>query len=278
MNFNNLLIRCSAIGKLMTEPKTKEAKAAGEFGETAKTYLRELHRSIKYSRQKDFTSKEVEKGIRQEELAITLLSLQTRKMLTKNNKRLNSLFLTGEPDVFIGKSIEEAEEGFDTKCVWSLWTLPDADDKLNADYYWQDMGYMELTGAKKWTTSYCLVNAPVDQITAEKQKIWYAMGMPDDTNDRYMEKRKEVEKNMIFDMRQFLNDNPHYDLDIKDWCYDIHRDERIVRFPVLRDEAAIQKIYWKVGKARAYMNEKYGSNVLIAERDEDLNTTLIKEA
>lgn len=278
MNFDNLLIRCSAIGKIMTEPKTNAAKAAGELSETTKTYLKELNRSIKYSRQKDFTSKEIEKGLQQEELAITLFSLHTRKYFTKNSKRINNDFLTGEPDLFIGSDIEHAEEGFDTKCSWSLWTFPDADDELDSNYYWQNMGYMALTGAKKWTTVYCLVNAPAEQITAEKQKVWYALGMPDDSNDRYMEKRREIEKNMIFDIKQFRDDNPHYDLDIKDWCYDIPRAERILQFPVLRDEDAIQKIYRKVGKCRAYMNDKYGSNALLAEYDEQIQATIIKEA
>jgi len=278
MNFDNLLIRCSAIGKIMTEPRTNADKAAGKLSETTKTYLKELYRSIKYSRQKDFTSKEVEKGIQQEELAITLYSLHTKRMFKKNKERIGNEYLTGEPDLYIGQDIYNVEEGFDTKCSWSLWTFPDVADPLDTSYYWQNMGYIALTGAKKWTTVYCLVNAPAEQITAEKQKIWYATGMPDDSNDRYMERRREVEKNMIFDMKQFRDDNPNYDLDIKDWCYDIPRAERIVEFPVLRDEAAIQKIYWMVGKARAYMNEKYGTPLLLAERDEEVQATIIKEA
>lgn len=258
MNYDNILIRCSAIGKLMTEPRTNADKAAGKLGDTCTSYLAELYRSMKYNRLREYTSKHMVKGIVQEELAITLYSLHTKKYFKKNSERISNSFITGEPDLFIGPDIRNVEEGFDTKCSWDLWTFPYETDELDKGYYWQNMGYMDLTGAKKWTTVYTLVNAPAEQITAEKQRLWYTLGMPDDSNDKYLEKRREIEKNMIFDMKQFRDDNPNYDLDIKDWCYDIPRAERIAEFPVLRDEEAIKKIHLQVTKCRNYMNEKYG--------------------
>lgn len=258
MNYNNVLIRCSAIGHIMTPPKSKEDKEAGKLGVTACTYLGELYRELKYSRKKDFTSKAIEKGIRQEQDAITLLSLTRKHFLTKNTVRLNNEYLTGEPDCFIGKVITETEHGFDTKVSWSLWTFPYENDPLDKMYLWQDHGYIALTGAKKWTTAYCLVNAPANMITAEKQKLWYALDCPDDSNDRYMEKRMEIEKNMIFDMEQFQRDNPGYDLDIRDWDFDIPMSERVKEYTIERDEEVIESIYKQVRKSRAHMSRTYG--------------------
>lgn len=256
MNIQDVRIRCSALGLIMTDG-TGDTKAKGELGKTCLSFLADYYRSKKYSREKEFTSKEIEKGIRQEEDAITLLSLEKKIVLKKNDKRLRNDFLTGEPDIFIGKSIETAEEGRDTKCSWSIWTMPTEADKLDKKYYFQDMGYMALTGAKKWTTDYCLVNAPADLIDAEKKKMWWAMGQPDDTSDRYMNARIEIEKNMIFDMAQFRRDEPLYILDCEDWCYDIPRSDRIISFPVMRDEDVIRQMYNRVEKCRNHLLTAY---------------------
>ena len=43
MNWNEILIRCSSIGYLMTEPKEKAAKEAGELSKTAKTHLKNVY-------------------------------------------------------------------------------------------------------------------------------------------------------------------------------------------------------------------------------------------
>lgn len=244
------------------------------LSQTALSYIGTLYREYKFQRRQEFSSKYIEKGVQQEEDAITLLSLYLKRMLFKNAHRLTNDFITGEPDVFIGESIDKAEEGYDTKCSWSVWTFP-FEGPLDPKYYWQNMGYMALTGAKRWTTAYTLVNASAHQITSEKNKIWYAMGCPDETSDRYIEKRIEVEKNMIFDMAQFIDDNPGYDLDCPDWKYDIPLSERIKLFTVERDDQAIQMIYDRVTACRRFMNTAYSSHVIIAEYDNDVNATII---
>lgn len=253
MDFNALKIRCSSIGKVMTNGRGKDT-----MGATCTSYLHQLYLENKYNRKKDFTSREMEKGIRMEEQAITLLALQKRYNFKKNSERLSNDFLTGEPDIFIGDSIQAVEEGFDTKCAWSVWTMPDELDKM---YYWQNMGYMALTGAKKWTTAYCLVNAPADMIINEKNRMWYALGCPDDTNPKYLDKRREIEKNMIFDIALFMEKNPHFDFDIDEWEYDIPAEERIIEFTVDRDEEAIEAIYQRIRDCRAYMTDKYGKKI-----------------
>lgn len=254
MSFDNLLFRCSSSSLLMTG-----ANKAVEDSVTTKTALRKIYKELKYSRKQEFESKHMTKGLAGEENAITVLSRYKKKHFKKNEERINNDFLTGEPDLYLGKSIQQADEGFDTKCSWSLWTFPEADEKLDVKYYWQNMCYMMLTGAKKWTTAYCLVNAPEGLITAEKQKVWYAMGCPDDSNAKYIERCISIEKNMIFDMPQFLIDNRAFNLDCKDWVYDIPLSERVMLFETERDEKAIEALQVRINQCRAYMNANFKS-------------------
>ena len=260
MNTTDIIIRCSALGQVMTEPKLKFDKEAGNLSETAKTFCKNLYREIKYKRHQEFSSKYTEKGIAMEEDGLTLLSDVRNKFFQKNSERLTNDYVTGEPDAFIGKSIKEAVEGFDVKCPYTIWTLPFKDEELNKNYYWQAMGYMWLTGANKWTIAYTLVNAPSSLIVAEKQRLWYSMNCPDDTNPQYLRKRIEIEKNLIFDMKQFLKDNKGFELDCKLWDYDIPKEDRLVEFVVNRDEAAIQKIIDQVVKCRKYLAKTFPSD------------------
>jgi hypothetical protein len=259
MNPNEIKIRCSAFGQIMTEPKLKADKDAGNLSETAKTYLKNLYREIKYKRHQEFSSKYTEKGLAMEEDGLTLLSKNLRKFLKKNAERLTNDFVTGEPDAYLGESITTATEGFDVKCPYSLWTLPFKDDKLPNDYYYQAMGYMWLTGANRWTIAYTLVNGTANGIINEKNRIWYSMGTPDDFNKDYIKKRREIEKNMIFDYAQFRKDNPNFDLDIKqsEWTYDIPEDERVVKFVIERDEDVIAKMQAQVIKCRQWLQSTF---------------------
>lgn len=259
IDVNDILVRASGAYQLMTEPKTNKAKEAGELSETAKTYLGKLFRSYKYQRVEDFESKYTEKGKTQEEAAIDLVSITRKKFFRKNTKRLYNAFLTGEPDLFVGKDITEAEEGIDTKVSWSIWTFPFEEKTLAKQYEYQNLSYMDLTGAKKWTTSYCLVNAPANLILREKEKLWYNMDCPDDSNDRYIEKCCEIEKNMIFDMKEFLSvpENRGFSFSIKDWKYDIPASERIKDFVTERDEEKIAKLHEAVIRGREYIKNTF---------------------
>ncbi len=294
MNVDEILFRASSFGKLMTEGRDaitdKQLETIDELqrkmkrtekqdaelqrliakrdnpdtlGATAKTYLRELFRSYKYSREKVITNKYIEHGIKDEEEALTLLAVYKDIFLKKNHTRLTNKFLSGEPDTFVGESIKKAKEGYDTKVCWSIFTLPEKSDGIDSGYYWQDMSYCALTGAEKWTTVYTLVNADPTVINREKERIWYAYGKPQNSDDEWYEeyKRKkiEIEKNMIFDINRFREQYPFYEWDCNpdDWKFDIPMSERIVEFPVLRDDKIILQMYEKAQEARDYMKREF---------------------
>jgi hypothetical protein len=257
---DEVLFRASANGDIMTNDRSGKA-----MGDTCKKRLRNLYRELMYDRRKIVNTKQTEKGLRSEEDAITLYSRVKKTMFKKNDRHLKNRFVMGTPDIFIGDTIEKAVEGFDTKCSWDLWTFPHAGDKLDPAYYWQNQTYMMLTGAKKWTTVYCLVNAPADLIKQEKKSLFFKMGCPEmsenpDANityNRYIDECIEIEKNMIFDMTQFRRDNPHFDLDCKVWEYDIPIEERVIEFETVLSMPDIDKLIARIGECRQYMNENF---------------------
>lgn len=244
----NLIFRASALGHIMTNDRSGK-----NIGETAKKYLKQYYRELKYDRKKDISNKYIEKGLAQEEAGIDLLSITLNKLLKKNDKRLSNNYVTGEPDCFIGETITTVTEGFDIKCSWDLFTLPYKDDKLLSDYYYQAHCYMWLTGALKWNIAYCLLNTPLHLIQKEKERIYYSLNCPEENDPTYIEKLIEVEKNNIFDSFEFFKDYPHYDLACKDWNFDIPKEERIVMFEVQRDEAVIEQIIDRIIEARKYI-------------------------
>lgn len=248
MNTDKILVHCSSLHRILTH-FDKDDLQKGHI-----TVAKEIHRQYKWDRQPDWGSKHTEKGIVGEEDAITLLALNRKVMLKKNTERITNDFITGLPDVYIGNSITEVEEGFDTKCSWDVHSFPHKGETLDSCYEYQNHGYMYLTGAKKWATVYCLVNAPIHLITREKETVYYKMGCPDDTNQRYIDRLIAIEKNMIFDMKKFLKDNQNPTLEsLSVWKWDIPQAERIMEFPVMRDEAVHRKIDQRVTLLRGYI-------------------------
>lgn len=266
-DIDSLLIRCSAIGKIMTQPHSAADKAAGKLGKTAQSYLHELYVSTKYGRVKEYSNKYIQKGLAVEEDAITLLTVMLKIMFKKNTERINNAFITGEPDIYVGDDILKASEGYDTKASFDIFTFPGPDDEIDEIYEWQNHGYMALTGAKAWTTAHCLVNATPEIIMGEKRKVFYALDCPNDEDPVYRNKCIEIEKNMIFDMGLFRKHFPGYDLDCREWTFDIPKEERVKLFRVERDENKIKQIYEQVAKCREHMKRTY-LNILPPAQEE----------
>lgn len=251
--------RCSSLGYIMTDPKEKAKKEAGELGETAKVHCQDVYISAIYNRREEISNKFLDKGNEREEDAITLVSRINKIFYIKNSERLTNDFITGEPDLFLGKSVRDADETTDTKCSWSLHTFYRAKKgKLDKDYYWQGQGYMSLTGAKKHTLTYCLVNGTATAIDDEKRKLQWRMGVIDPSNPtpEYLAKAQQIEINHIFDIAGFIKENPHFnfDSDVSLWRYDIPKEERIHSIVIERDEAAIERIYERVKQCWKYID------------------------
>lgn len=236
MDFSKTLIRSSAMGYLFTEPVAKADKEAGNLSKTAKTYLIDEYIRVKYSRERDIVTKQMQKGIEAEESAIELLSIHQDKFLQKNEERLSNGFITGLPDVFEGETIMGCKFLWDIKTSWSIWTLlGNVPDKLGSQYFYQLQAYMWLTGCQDSAIAYVLADCPQNIIESEKKKLLYQMNVATEQAPEYLEAAAGLEVNLIYP--------------------DIPLDEKILIFPVKRDEEVIEKMKQKVTKAREFLME-----------------------
>ena len=220
---NELLFRCSSLGKLMTEPRTKSEV----LSETAKTYIQDLFKERELGIFKDFSSRYTDKGIENEDEAIQMASeVLNWEFVTKNETRFNNEWLTGEPDVLTETLLA------DIKCSWNGSTFPMFDDKLkNKDYYWQLQGYMFLTGMDKAELVYCLMNTPHQIVEDEVRRAHWKAGLIDEDLDL----REAVQSQHTFDH--------------------LPNNLRVKRFIIRKDEEAIEKIKEKVELAREYYEQ-----------------------
>jgi hypothetical protein len=225
MNWNETLIRASSVGYLMTEPVTKADKEAGVLSKTAQKHLIEVYIAEKYGRKRDIQTKQMKKGIEAEQDSIDLLSMYLKLPFSKNEERFKNDFITGLPDIINGDTI------IDIKSSYDLWTfLGNIPDKLDNLYYWQMQSYMWLTGTRKATIAYCLVNTPESIIQQEKFYLLKKMDVISEESPEFIKEAMKIEFNMTFD--------------------DISINERILTFNVNRNEDDILRIEHNVLKAR----------------------------
>lgn len=232
MNFNKTLIRSSSVGYLMTEPVTKADKEAGILSKTAKSHLIEIYIKEKYGRTKDVQTKQMRKGVEVEDDAIALLAQSLGRPLSKNTERFSNDFITGNPDVL--DLTEAGLKVWDVKSSYDLFTfLGNIPDKLNSQYYWQLQSYMWLTGATESCIAYCLINTPFGIIEQEKKSLLYKMNVISEESPEYVLEASKLELNMMFD--------------------DIDQKERLLLFPIQRNDEDIELIKDKVLKARLFL-------------------------
>jgi len=240
-----------------------------ELPKTIQTELRKIHRAETFNRNFLFTNKYVQKGILQEEEAVTLYQMYRKDILklntffTKNTDRLKNDWFSGEWDLPTLDEIKKNKEGFDIKNSWGLDTFPFKEDELDKNYYAQNQVYMDLTGAEKWTTVYCLVNGTEHLVNNEKQKHFYALNMPGNADDKYYDeyvnKCRDVEKMMIFDYERFIKVNPFHNMEISkdEWYgegFDIPLKDRVLEKTVYRDETFLKELKERVVIGRKYLN------------------------
>lgn len=232
MDFQKTLIRSSSVGYLMTEPVTKADKEAGLLSKTAKSHLIEIYIREKYGRRKDVQTKQMRKGVEVEDDAIELLAQSLGRPLKKNEERFSNDFITGHPDVL--DLTETGLKVWDVKSSYDLFTfLGNIPDKLNSQYYWQLQSYMWLTGATESCIAYCLINTPFGIIEQEKKSLLYKMNVISEESPEYVLEAAKLELNMMFD--------------------DIDQKERLLLFPVHRNDDDIELIKEKVAKARVFL-------------------------
>jgi hypothetical protein len=220
---SELLFRCSSLGKLLTDPRTKSET----LSETAKSYIQDLFKERELGIYKEFSSRYTDKGLEMEDQAIQFASeVLNWEFVVKNETRFNNEWLTGEPDINTDNLLA------DIKCSWSGSTFPLFDETLkNKDYYYQLQGYMMLTGHDTSELVYCLMNTPHQIVEDEVRRQHWKLNLIDED----------------LDVRQAVQEMHNFD--------QIPNNLRVKRFIVQKDEAAQEKIKERVEIAREYYNQ-----------------------
>ena len=216
-------IRCSAIGKIMTSPKSK-----GEaLSQTTKTYLQELAITEVYGIRKEFSSRYTDKGNEVEELSISLCNdvLETG-FLYKNEEHFTNDWITGTPDVNTNEIL------LDVKSSWDATTFPFFDTELkNKDYFYQLQGYMWLTGKTESLLCYCLIDTPLQIVEDEiRREHW---------------KQSLIEENS--DLRAFVQSKHTFG--------HIPKEKRLKVFKIAKNDEVIESIKTRITECRKYYDE-----------------------
>ena len=220
---SDLLFRCSSLGKLMTDSRTKSET----LSETAKSYIQDLFKERELGIYKEFSSRYTDKGLEMEDEAIQFASeVLNWEFVVKNEVRFNNEWITGEPDINTDSLLA------DIKCSWNGSTFPLFDETLkNKDYYWQLQGYMQLTGHDTSELVYTLMSTPLQIVEDEIRRQHWKLNLIEED----LEVRDVIQKMHNFDH--------------------IPDELRVKRFIVQKDEAAQQKIKERVEVAREYYQQ-----------------------
>ncbi len=228
---NKLLIRASALSRLMSEPKSKADKEAGLLGETAKTLITEIWLNNEYGYKEDVVTDEMMKGLICEQDSMSLVQdVLGGEFRLKNTTYFKNEFIHGTPDIILSK--EDYCE--DIKTSYNLRTFVDAEYKQGNSYWWQGQAYMWLTGKTKYRLMYCLVETPSD-ITVEQKKRFYYKFNCDETNQNYIDISMQIDHN-----NNIISKIP--------------KEKRVKIFEFPFDKEAIEKVKTQHAKALNYYN------------------------
>jgi len=200
-------IRCSQIGKIMSNAKVK-----GELSATCKTYLHEWYASDN----EQIHSKYIDKGNEVESDLIDFMAdVLGFGIAEKNTARLHDEYFEGECDVILPNCI------VDVKASWNRKTLQEkVVTGLDYDYEWQLLGYCHLYKKPLGILFFGLMNTPetdwTPEIVYEDMPInerWIAYKVPFDV------KRIELIKQRVIQCREYLEE---YDKRIKEGLGKLH--------------------------------------------------------
>lgn len=221
-NFNNYRFRCSQLGKLMVNSRSKKEK----LSKTTQTFLTEIYVEEVFGRSYEIHNKFLDKGNYAEEDSLDLLTAVDKKFYVKNKNELSNKYVKGTPDVISPRLI------IDIKTKWDLLCFA-KENGTNKDYYWQLQGYMDLTKKKRAKLVYTLVNTPEHLIAQEVSREFYRTGVDDGSKE-------------MADLEEKIRHNMTYD--------DIPQKLRVKKYDFRYNSDDIQKLYERIEIARDYLN------------------------
>jgi hypothetical protein len=224
---NKILFRASMVGSLMTEPKLKADKDAGNLSETAKTFVIDKWLYDKYGFLESIKNNYMDKGIECEQNSMDLVSQVVEGgFRARYNTKLQNDYVIGTPDIVLSDYVE------DIKTSWNLKTFYNAE--LSKIYYTQAQCYMWLTGKEKYRLIYALVPTPENMILDECEKLVYKYKRNTENED-YIKECEQIKKN-------------------NDLIKDLPIEKRVKVFEFGYDPQYIETLKVKIERAREYYN------------------------
>jgi hypothetical protein len=220
-SFDNYLFRCSALGKLMTNPRNKKDSLSA----TTKRYLQEIHKEVLFGKSTEIQSKYLDKGKQVEDDSIAMYNRVTGHNTKKNDEFFTNDYICGTPDIIGDRLI-------DIKSSWDYTTFPMYEELLpSKDYYWQLLGYMVLTSKKESWLAYCLVDTPTQLIQDEVRRLGWKLGMIEVPMDLEAE---------VYERLQYA---------------DIPEELRIKKFHIEYNDEDVQRLYERIEICREYLTD-----------------------
>ena len=217
-----MIVRCSALGKIMTNARSKKEV----LSQTAKTYVKQTLLEDEYNIKNEFWSRYTDKGNEVELNSIQLCNdVLDFGFMYKNEERFTNKYITGEPDVITDVIV-------DIKSSWDASTFPMFEDKLpTKDYYYQVQGYMWLTGKRKSYVVYCLVDTPQQIVEDEIRREHWKMQQIDES----------------LEIREYVQSKHQFG--------HIPKQNRVKLFRVDYDKEVIQAMKTRIEACREYYKE-----------------------
>ncbi len=232
---NELLPRSKGVGKPLTSNMENDLQKLlykrdnPELPKGAKTYCETWIKKHIYNRNPEFKSLVIDKGLMCEMDGIKLIAETFGyDKFEKNDEYFENVFMHGTPDIIHEGVIH------DTKLSWDLFSFPMFEKEIpNDDYWWQLQSYMILSGVKKASLDYVLIDTPMPLILLDLKKLYFQSG---GVADEWTPEKYEA----LY---------PNYQFN------DIPAEKRIKSFTFDLDTTIEAKINERVLLCRKYINE-----------------------
>ena len=184
---NKILFRASMVGALMTEPKLKSDKDAGNLSETSKTFVVDKWLFDTFGFKESIKNQYMDKGNECEQDSMDLVSQVVKGgFRSRYNTKLQNEYVIGTPDIVLTDYVE------DIKTSWNLKTFYNAE--LSKIYFAQAQCYMWLTGKEKYRLIYALVPTPQHMVISECEKLVWKYGKNYENED-YIKECQQIQRN-----------------------------------------------------------------------------------
>ncbi len=245
IDWNKVLFRASSWGNLMAEPKEKAAKDRGELGLSCQKELLKIYRKVVYDwDEDDITTPAMEKGTLGQTESITMYSKVVGQLFIENNEHLTNGYFCGTPDLYLGKSIREADMVDDMKNSYLLSNFIDKTvETVTPAQKCQLNCYYDLSGASGGNIVHTLISLPDEMFQKECQKLLWRMAnngeIATEYAPEYLEAVEKLKKKFIYEH--------------------IPIEERVFIQPVPKDEELIEKMKAKVPILRKWLENYHNS-------------------